>query len=111
VAKREEFDSESVDEQVRTFAGREAMLGALGVYRAAFISIEQTQPLTKTKVQMPIVALSGEKGLGSKVGEMLKLVSARVEAFTTPDCGHFVPEECPDVVVQHILAAAAKHHS
>jgi hypothetical protein len=101
VAKREEFDSESVDEQVRTFAGREAVLGALGVYRAAFISIEQTQPLTKTKVQMPIVALGGEKGLGSE----------RVEAFTTPDCGHFVPEECPDVVVQHILAAAAKHHS
>jgi len=108
VAKREAFDSESVDEHVRTFAGREAVLGALGVYRAAFVSIEQTQPLAKTKVKTPIVALGGEKGLGSRVGEWVKLIAEHVEAFTIPDCGHYIPEECPDVVVKHILAVTDK---
>jgi pimeloyl-ACP methyl ester carboxylesterase len=108
VAKREAFDSESVDEHVRAFTGREAVLGALGVYRAAFVSIEQTEPLAKTKVKTPIVALGGEKGLGSKVGEWVKLIAEHVEAFTIPDCGHYIPEECPDIIVKHILAVAGK---
>ena len=108
VAKREAFNSESVDEHVRAFTGRDAVLGALGVYRAAFVSIEQTQPLAKTKVKTPIVALGGEKGLGSGVGEMVKLVAEHVEAVTIPDCGHYIPEECPDLIVKHILAVADK---
>lgn len=98
----------TVDEYLRTFSGREGVIGAMGVYRAAFTSIAQTEPLTRNKVAVPIVALGGSSnGLGDKVGDMVKLVAEHVEAHTLTDSGHFMPEEQPDAVIKHILAMAA----
>ena len=107
-AKPETIGPAAVDEYLRTFSGREGVLGAMGVYRAAFTSIEQTEKLARSKVAVPVVAIGGAKSLGPKVGEMLKMVARHVEAETLPDCGHFVPEERPDAVIRHVLAMAAK---
>ena len=112
MARREAITDEDVDETLRTFAGREGVLGAMGVYRAAFTSIEQTKPLavllTGHKVKVPVVALGGGKGLGEKVLAMVKLVAKEVEGETIPDCGHFLPEEYPEVVVRHLRAQIDK---
>jgi len=94
---------QAVDEYLRTFAGTEGVLGSMGIYRAAFASIAQTERLMANKVVVPIVALGGEKGLGDKVGAMIALVAEQVEAYTLADCGHFMTEERPAFVVQHIL--------
>ena len=107
-AEPEKIGPAAVDEYLRTFSGREGVLGAMGVYRAAFASIEQTEKLTKSKVAVPVVAMGAEKSLGGKVGEMLKMVAQHVQAETLPGCGHFVPEEQPGAVVRHVLAMAAK---
>jgi pimeloyl-ACP methyl ester carboxylesterase len=97
----------TVDEYLRTFAGREGVIGAMGVYRAAFTSIAQTEPLARKKVSVPVIALGGSAhGLGAKVGEMVKLVAEHVEVHTLSDSGHFLPEEQPDAVVKHILSMA-----
>ena len=103
-AKRAAIEPETVDEYLRTFSGREGVLGAMGVYRAAFTSIEQTTPLTKNKVRAPVVALGGANGLGARVRAMVKLVAADVRGGVIADCGHFVPEECPDEVVRRVLS-------
>lgn len=103
------IEPRTVDEYLRSFSGREGVIGAMGVYRAAFTSIRQTEPLTRHKVRVPVTALGGSaNGLGDKVGEMVKLVAEHVETHTFPDSGHFLPEEQPDAVVKHILAMAAK---
>jgi pimeloyl-ACP methyl ester carboxylesterase len=109
-AKRGAITPADVDETLRTFAGREGVLGSMGVYRAAFTSIEQTEPLAGPlghKVKVPVIALGGEKGLGNKVLAAVKLVAEDVEGGVVPDCGHFLPEECPDEVVHHIKALEA----
>jgi pimeloyl-ACP methyl ester carboxylesterase len=103
-AKPEAFTTQIVDEYLRTFSGTEGVLGAMGVYRAAFATIDQTEPLLKNKVRCPTVAIGGVKGLGAKVGQGVTLVAAHVDARTIADCGHFVPEECPNELVRHILA-------
>lgn len=64
-AKPKAIEPDVVNEYLRTFAGTEGVLGALGVYRAAFRTIEQTAPLTKKKVRVPVVAWGGEKALGA----------------------------------------------
>ncbi len=110
-AKRGAITPADVDETLRTFAGRKGVLGAMGVYRAAFTSIEQTEPLAGPlghKIKVPVIALGGEKGLGNKVLSAVKLVAEDVEGGVVPDCGHFLPEECPDEVVRHIKALEAK---
>ena len=100
----EVFDDTIVDEYLRTFAGREGVLGALGIYRAAFTSIEQTEPLTTDKVSVPVAAIGGIKGLGDKVGEMVRKVASDVTSETLPDAGHFVPEEAPEELIRRIRA-------
>jgi hypothetical protein len=40
--KPDAIEPEAVDEYLRTFSGTEGVLGALGVYRAAFRTMEQT---------------------------------------------------------------------
>jgi pimeloyl-ACP methyl ester carboxylesterase len=104
------IDSETVDEILRTFSGREGVLGAMGAYRAAFVTIAQTTPLTEIghQVTVPVVALGGEKGLGGKVGETVRAVAQHVENYVIPNCGHFMPEECPDEIVQHLVTMTTK---
>jgi len=37
---------------------------------------------------------------------MVELVAQDVEGGLVPNCGHFLPEECPDEVVKHVLSIA-----
>ena len=60
--------------------------------------------LLSRKVKLPVVALGGEKGLGENVPKNVKLVAEHVSGVVIPDCGHFVPEERPDVIVSHVRA-------
>jgi pimeloyl-ACP methyl ester carboxylesterase len=102
VAKHEAILAETVDEYLRTFSGVEGVLGALGVYRTAFTTIAQTLPLTQNKVQLPVIAIGGEKGLGERVGQFVSMVAANVESVVLPACGHFVPEECPEALLEQL---------
>ena len=102
VAVHDAFSPESVDEYLRTFTGKEGVLGALGLYRAAFETISQTAHLPENKVTIPVVALGGEKGLGALVGKFVSMVASDVQSEVIPSCGHFIPEERPEKVVEHI---------
>ena len=106
--KRDSIGPAVVDEYLRTFSGSEGVLGAMGVYRAAFTTIEQTEPLTRKKVRVPVVTFGGEKGLGSRIRPMVEMVAENVTGETVSKCGHFVPEECPDELVRRILAIIGK---
>jgi pimeloyl-ACP methyl ester carboxylesterase len=73
------------------------------VYRAAFITIAQTAPLQDNKVKVPVVAMGGERGLGARVGQFVSMVASEVSSVVLPGCGHFIPEERPDAVVDQVL--------
>jgi pimeloyl-ACP methyl ester carboxylesterase len=107
-ATPEAIDKAAVNEYLRTFSGPEGVLGALGVYRASFTTMEQTAPLTRNKVQVPIVALGGAKAQGVQIRKMVEMVGENVEGGSIADCGHFVPEERPDEVSRHVLAMTKK---
>ena len=108
MAIRDAISTADVDETLRTFAGRDGVLGAIGVYRAAFTSIEQTEPLVSNKVDVPIIALGGAKGLGENVMTMAKMVGSDVEGEVISKSGHFLPEEQPGEMVRHIRALHAR---
>ena len=76
------------------------------MYRAAFTTIAQTAPLQKSKVKVPVLAMGGERGLGAKVGQFVSMVASEVRSQVLPGCGHFIPEERPDAVVDQVLRLA-----
>ena len=100
------FPPAVVDEYLRTFSGREGVLGSLGVYRAAFTSIAQTEPLVKARIKTPVCAMGGAKGLGARVGQMVGLVAEHVQTSVEPNSGHFLPEEAPAPVADAIIHMA-----
>lgn len=102
------ISEEAIAETLRTFSGTEGVLGTLGVYRAAFKTIEQTTTLKHKKVGTPILAVGGEKGLGAKVGVMVEAVAEHVTSQVIKDCGHFIPEEQPAEFVRLFQAFAAQ---
>jgi pimeloyl-ACP methyl ester carboxylesterase len=102
--------ADAVDEYLRTFSGHDGVLGALGVYRTVFTTMEQTAPLKENKVTVPVVALGGERAQGEHVREMISLVAANVTGAAIPGCSHFLPEEAPDEVARQILAVVGQAH-
>jgi len=102
VAKSGAISREAVDEYLRTFHGKEGVLGALGVYRAAFTTISQTEPLLNNKVKVPVIAMGGEKGLGAKVGEFVSMMASDARSVVVPGCGHFIPEEQPAAILDQL---------
>jgi hypothetical protein len=60
------IEGSTVDEYLRTFSGVEGVLGALGVYRAAFTTIEQTTPLMKEKLSVSVVAIEEKEVSATK---------------------------------------------
>ncbi len=93
-----------VDEYLRSFAAPGGVSGAFGIYRAVPRSAEQTAPLARSKVRVPVLALGGEGSLGERVREMFALVAERVEGGAVPGCGHFIPEERPEELVRRLAA-------
>jgi pimeloyl-ACP methyl ester carboxylesterase len=80
----------------------------MGIYRATFASIAQTDPLMVRQVRTPIVTMGRIKGLGAIVARGVSLVAENVEAHTFADSGHFLPEERPDEIVEQIVSIARK---
>lgn len=74
-AKPEVLTPHVADEHLRTFAGREGVLGAMGIHRAALTSIDQTEPLTQEKATVPVVATSGEKGPDAVIRRVLGMAA------------------------------------
>jgi pimeloyl-ACP methyl ester carboxylesterase len=70
--------------------------------------MDQTAPLTIHKVQLPVIALGGDKSLGDKVRHMVAMVADSVEGHTLADCGHFIPEEQPEEVMAYISRLAER---
>lgn len=97
------INAEVIDEYLRTFATSEGLSGALGVYRAIFESIKQTERFADRKIAIPILALGGEKVMGDRVKVMLENVATNVWGGAIEQCGHFIPDERPDELVERLV--------
>lgn len=92
-----------VDEYLRSFAAPSGVSGALGVYRSIFESIAQTEKYAHNKLKTPVLALGGERSMGSQTFEMMQRVATNVQGGSVDRCGHFIPDERPDYLIETLL--------
>jgi pimeloyl-ACP methyl ester carboxylesterase len=97
------FTEQRIDEYVRHYAEPGAMRAAFS-YFAAFPQDERdNQVYAHTKLSMPVLAIGGEESYGPKMQETAQAVATDVTAVSLLDCGHWVPVEQPQALIQNIL--------
>lgn len=52
---------------------------------------------------MPVLAIGASGGVGRALEKSLAPVAADVQGVVLEECGHFLPDECPDEMVRAIL--------
>lgn len=100
------IEEEAIQEYVRCFRQPGAMRAAFEDYRAGgTIDLEHDAGDRHKKVSVPTLVFWGGSRQ-AQAADMLAVWKARceqVEGYGIPDCGHFIPEEQPAVLIDAIL--------
>ena len=91
------------DRYVECYSRPGAMSRGFAYYRAAAKSASQNIEFSKTKLQMPVLALGGKGGAGDRLRMSMESLAVHVEGGEIEDCGHYVMEEQSEVVSGRLL--------
>ncbi|MGL4621060.1 MAG: alpha/beta fold hydrolase [Chroococcidiopsis sp.] len=105
----EAISDADIDEYVRTYSQPGAMKAGFEYYRAYFKDTERGQEYAKTKLQMPVLAIGADSVYGASVEQCMKRGAINVEGIVIANCGHFVPEEQPEALIEYIFKFAMEH--
>jgi pimeloyl-ACP methyl ester carboxylesterase len=75
----------------------------LEYYRAVFEDAEQIKEYAKQKLNIPILTIGGEAGVGNLTTTSFQKVAKNVTGITLPNTGHSIPEERPNLLIKQIL--------
>ena len=96
-------------EYVRTYTQPGAMQAGFSYYRAIPQDIMVNKEIIKKfKLPMPVLAIGGAvsypdgRGRANEPEKSLRRVALNVQGEVFADCGHFVPEESPELLMQSL---------
>lgn len=100
---------EAVPEYVRAFSRPGALRAGFDDYRASFpddFDADEASAQAGQKLEMPVLALWGGTGLVGTLPalEIWRQYASDVRGEAILECGHFLPEERPDAVLDRLLA-------
>ncbi len=97
--------SDDLDEYVRVFTKPGAVRASFAYYRAAFSpeGLAQSKKWARKKLEMPILAVGSSNGVGDLLYKTLRPLATNVSGDIAEGCGHFVHEECPNVVAEYLI--------
>ena len=101
-------------EYLRTYSKPGALRAMFEYYRKLPVDAEDNRALlAKGKLEMPVLALGGDKsfGRGMETLESLKRVAADVRGGVIPNSGHWVAEEAPQFVAAELMKFFAEETS
>jgi len=94
-----------IDEYVRTYSQPGALRAGFGLYRAVFQDVADNRAaLARGKLKLPVLALGGGESWGRReeTAASLRQLAENVRGVVIPDAGHWLPEEQPALVLQHL---------
>lgn len=80
----------------KSYAKPHTLHASFEYYRALNKSIAENAELSKSSLNMPVLAIGGggHGGLGQFQMDQMKQYASNVEGEVLPNCGHWLPEEC-----------------
>ena len=93
-----------MDEYVRTYSQPGAIKTWLAHYRAFPQDMQDNAEFVKTKLTMPVLTIGGEETLGDWAYKVMTLAAESVQGILVKNCGHWIPEEAPEELLQHLTA-------
>ena len=100
------FAPDAFAEYVRCFSDPEAIHASCEDYRAAAsIDLEHDEADLERKLACPLLALWGSKGIIARCFSPLSDWQERAGSVTAKalDCGHYLPEEAPDALLEELF--------
>jgi pimeloyl-ACP methyl ester carboxylesterase len=93
----------ATDEYIRAYSEPGAMRAGFAYYRALSQTIEQNTTRMRSQLNMPILAIGGQYGTADTAESTLKPYASNLRGHVIADCGHYVPEECPEPLLALVL--------
>jgi pimeloyl-ACP methyl ester carboxylesterase len=87
-----------LDRYVDAITGVGALRAGLAVYQQYFTIAEQVAALAKTPLEIPVRGYGGDSCLGELTLTSVRAVAPAAQGGVIDRCGHWAPEERPDVV-------------
>ena len=101
------FPEEVLNEYIRCYSDPACVHGICEDYRAAAtIDLEHDEVDRTRPIKTPLLALWGANGVVGKLWDVLKgwkQFAEDVQGFGVPNCGHFVPEEKPEICLEAMM--------
>jgi len=66
--------------------------------------LAQARARAAKRLAMPVFTIGGSGGIRDALLKSLQPLAADVQGVVLDDCGHFLPEECPDEFVRAATA-------
>jgi len=98
-----------IDEYLRCYTRPGAMRAGFEYYRALPQDKADNRATLESgfRLKMPVLALGGARaearGRGEEPLESLRVIANDVRGGAIPECGHFIPEEQPEVLAERLL--------
>lgn len=99
------FTPAVIDEYTRAYTQPGGTRTAFAYYRESFSreALEANKARAARMLEMPVMVIGGQFGVGSSLFNTMKGIAKNVQGHVLADCGHFVMEECPVEVANHLL--------
>ncbi|WP_025692429.1 alpha/beta fold hydrolase [Paenibacillus zanthoxyli] len=102
-ANPEAFSEADIEEYLRVFKKPGGLRAGLAYYRDASLSAQQNRELSAMgKLKTPVLALGSDQGSITDMVTPLKAFVQDVRGGAISYCGHFLPEEQPEVVAEEL---------
>lgn len=101
------FSRADLDEYERVYRQPGGLRAMLGYYRAVLKDMEQNDQLFARKLRLPILALGADQGSAPGIYKSMSELGDDVRGGNIADCGHYIPEEQPEVLSAKLIEFAA----
>lgn len=94
-----------LDEYTRVFSAPGAARAGFDYYRALFNEggVERNRQRGERRLEIPVMAWGASDGVGDKLLRTMEKAANNVTGGVIESCGHYVPEEAPDIVVRQLM--------